>query len=101
MITHNHGLLQQIKDAIRHPIVYGGYRQLVIMADGEILCSACTKAQYREIARDLVHAVPWSTWHAIGVDAYWEGPDVPCGHCGKPIPSEYGDPNPANQEATP
>ena len=86
-------ILEQVKRAIREPYAWpGGYPVYTIMSDGALLCPDCARSEYRQIARSTKDKAR-DGWHAIGADVYWEGPDEPCGHCGKPLPSAYGDPD--------
>ena len=86
-------ILKQVKDAIRHPVAWpGGYSKLVYMDDGEPLCPPCARENYRAIVYDVLYKTRFG-WTPIGVDVHWEGPDEVCAHCGKTLPSEYGDPD--------
>lgn len=83
-------ILHQVKDAIRHPYAWpGGYPVFTILSDGEMLCADCAKANFRQIVEDTKSRCNGG-WRAAGADVYWEGDDIPCGHCGKPLESAYG-----------
>ena len=83
-------ILRQVKQAIRQPYAWpGGYPVYTILADGDLLCANCTRKNFRRIVEDTKSR--WDTgWKAAGVDVYWEGEAIPCGHCGKELESAYG-----------
>ncbi len=85
-------ILTQVKQAIREPYAWpGGYPVYTVMADGELLCPHCARENYRQIVADT-NARFGGTWRAAGAGVKWEGADEHCCHCGKNLPSAYGDP---------
>lgn len=87
----SHDIISQVKRAIREPFAWpGGYPVYTVMADGELLCPDCAKANFTQIARDTYSR--WgSSWRAAGAGVKWEGPAENCCHCNKALPSAYGD----------
>lgn len=67
----------------------GGYPILLICDDGGVLCFDCARSEARQIIRSIRDRVN-DGWRVIGSDIHWEGPDEYCAHCGKAIPSAYG-----------
>jgi len=88
-----HPVIEAVKDLIRQPHTWpGGYSKRLVMADGEVLCCACAKAEFPSIVQSTKsHAR--DGWEAAGVDVHWEGPPDYCAHCNVEMPSEYGDPD--------
>lgn len=70
----------------------GGYPLMLVMTDGECLCPACCKSQYREIVRAALDCDRRSGWMPAAATIHYEGPDETCAHCNAAIPSAYGDP---------
>lgn len=66
----------------------GGYALQARMEDGEILCHSCVQSELREVT----DPIPGSGWTIIALEVLWEGPPELCAHCGREIPTEYGDP---------
>jgi hypothetical protein len=93
-----HEILAQFKNAIRNPITFpGGYTKAMYMADGERICRSCARDCWREIVQSTLHGFK-DGWSAMGVDVHWEGPAEMCDHCCAVLPSEYGDPDAAEEE---
>lgn len=67
----------------------GGYPILLICDDGGVLCFDCARSEARQIIRSIRYRFN-NGWRVIGSDIHWEGPDEQCAHCGKAIPSAYG-----------
>lgn len=85
-------ILRDVRQFARAPFAFpGGYPKVLIMADGECLCSACARAEYRQISNATRHALR-DGWKAGGVDIHWEGEPLQCAHCNAEIPSAYGNP---------
>ena len=58
-------------------------------SDGGRLCYQCTAAEWREIAHDTVKG--WASgWRAIDAAINWEGDDLHCDQCNRPIEPVYG-----------
>lgn len=86
-------VLVEVREFIRHPSVFpGGYPKILVMADGETLCPACARAEYRQISNETRHNLQGG-WKAGGVDIHYEGEPVICAHCGKETESAYGIPD--------
>jgi len=82
--------LEQVKQAIRSPFAWpGGYPVYTIMNDGELMCSACARANYRLIA-EATRDQDRSDWEAVDVIVLWEGVRQCC-HCYKVLESAYGE----------
>lgn len=84
-----------IKDIIRAPYAWpGGYAKVLLMSDGECMCSACAKENYRLILRATRDndRNDRSGWQAYGAQIHWEGAPMQCCNCNQDMPSEYGDP---------
>lgn len=82
-----------LKEFARHPYAWpGGYPLVLVMSDGECLCSSCTRQNYREIRRAQKDRDYRSGWCPVGVDIHWEGAPIYCAQCNTPIESAYGDP---------
>lgn len=85
-------LLVDIERFIEEPFVFpGGYKQVLLMSDGALLCHSCTKAEWQYV-RDATLDQDDSGWCANAVTVYWEGPAEHCAHCGSDIEAEYGNP---------
>jgi hypothetical protein len=84
-----------VRDYIRQPYTWpGGYPKVLIMADGEPMCSQCARRDYKLISHATRHGLTQDQWTAIGVDIYWEGPPLQCcnwGDCQNVIESAYGE----------
>lgn len=81
----------QVKAAIRAGFAWpGGYRLNVIMQDGATICADCARAEWRRIARSAAHSLH-DGWAPAGAEIHREGPAEVCAHCGKELPSEYGE----------
>ena len=82
--------IEQVKRAIRQPYAWpGGYPVYTVMADGDLLCADCAKAEFRQIVRDTKYH---GCWAATGAEILWES-DSPqhCAQCSKHLPSAYGE----------
>lgn len=65
----------------------GSYPLQAVCADGEVLCSCCVRDHLPDVL-----AGEEIQWNVVGVQVHWEGPDDYCAHCGKTMPTAYGDP---------
>jgi hypothetical protein len=89
----------QILDAVRYAARNryawpGGYPLVVVMSDGECLCTSCTRKQWRQIVRNTLSSIRKGadvSWIAAGADVNWENPDLYCAHCGDRIESAYAE----------
>jgi hypothetical protein len=81
-----------LKQALRNPVIYGGYTLAFWTGDGERLCSRCIRENFRQVLEAKAGYDPSPEWRVDWIDVHWEGPDDQCAHCGKDLPSEYGDP---------
>lgn len=75
----------------------GGYQVIATMSDGSMLCPDCVRDHLRIIAESTAGNFR-DGWTFSGADVYWEGPSMFCDHCGRELPSEYGDPEEMNTE---
>ena len=83
--------LKAAKDFIRNPYAWpGGYPKVLVTADGGCLCDACAKAEWRNLCAESFQNTNCG-FRVAGVDVNWENPALSCDHCGKAIPSAYGD----------
>lgn len=79
------------KQFIREPYCWpGGYAKVMLCNDGECICHACAKAEFRNILHSTLFGYR-DGWDFAGVLVNWEDPDLYCAHCGKQIPCEYSD----------
>ena len=79
-----------LKNAIRQPYAWpGGYPVYVIMNDGEMLCTECTRKEYKNILQSTRGAQN-DGWRCVGADILWEGIEF-CAHCSKQLESAYGE----------
>lgn len=81
---------EAVRQVARNPYAWpGGYPVVLVMADSEILCSACVSANYRlilESTRDNAASSPGDGWNAQG-SMVLEGSaadygETICAHCG-------------------
>ena len=85
-------ILADVKYVARHGYAWpGGYTMYVAMHDGEVLCPACAKSEFKLIAQSTISSAN-DGWRALGSDVYYEGPTLHCAHCSGEIESAYGDP---------
>lgn len=97
-LPQRNAMLVKVRDAARHPYSsVGGYPVYCYTSDGETLCAACVKSEYRQISRSTREGAR-DGWAIVGVDVYWEGAPEQCAHCNKDCESAYGDPNPENDD---
>lgn len=83
--------LESVKSVIRNPYAWpGGYPRFVVMSDGEALCPACAKSEFRLIARATID-VDRSGWAAEGDSINWEDGELYCAHCNDRIESAYSE----------
>ena len=68
----------------------GGYTMALQTSDGAALCFDCGRAEARSIIR-AIRDRSRDGWRVIGSKVHWEGPDEECAHCGRGIPSAYGE----------
>ena len=73
---------KQIKDFIRSGGYAwpGGYPTYLLMSDGETLCVACARENFRLILRDTKYGTRRDCWHAAGIEANWESDSLRCVH---------------------
>lgn len=85
---------RDLREALRHPYVWpGGYPIYLVLSDGEMLCHACAKTEYRQISQALRDHDHHSGWRPVSAEVLWESPDEPelCAHCNKTLKPAYGD----------
>lgn len=89
---HVHAI-HDFKAAVRQgPCVDGGYPLAYTVSDGGTLCHGCCVAEARNIMR-AIRDGSRDGWRVVAADVYWEGPPLACDHCGRLVPSAYGDPD--------
>lgn len=99
--------LKAVKEQLRAgPYAWpGGYPRYFICGDGEAMCFACVRKQWRgvvsahrQMSQTNGHRVPSnvSEWLMAATGVNWEDPDLFCAHCGTRIQSAY-----AEEEAEP
>ena len=71
---------------------WGAYPRIYYTREFESLCSDCATTEYFGWLYSLNTCDGWQYDPPVHVDVYYEGPDVICADCSKPIPSAYGDP---------
>jgi hypothetical protein len=74
----------------------GGYPLYYLFGDGGVICPACVNREVGEIdaaVRDArgnrPHRSGCGGWAVDAVEANYEGSDLHCDHCGKPIECAY------------
>lgn len=67
----------------------GGYQCYLLMSDGEALCYACGRKEFRNVISSIKHTQN-DGWRCIGADINYEETELVCTHCSKPIPAAYG-----------
>jgi hypothetical protein len=70
----------------------GGYPLILVCEGGAALCFDCGRAEGPQILRSI-RDNSRDGWRIIGCQVHWEGPAECCAHCGREIPSAYGDPD--------
>lgn len=67
--------------------VHGGYRWMAVMADGSMICEACTRKEYKLIYRATAypHTAPDNAqWECVGITNSGESEtNEYCAHCGR------------------
>lgn len=89
--------LAEVKRRLRYgPWAWpGGYPLYFVCDDGEALCFACARKEYRQVVRS--HRHPWvsnsemNQWRIATYDTNWEDPDLRCAHCNERIQSAYAE----------
>lgn len=83
--------LRQAKQVARDKYAWpGGYPLMLIMSDGECICPACVKSEWRNIARSTITRAH-DGWTADCGAINWEDDSLLCAHCGERIESAYGE----------
>lgn len=77
------------RDAYAWP---GGYPLLLLMGDGECLCPACTRSNYRLIRKAQRAGDRRDSWYPTEVFIHYEGAPIYCAHCNAEVESAYGAP---------
>ena len=70
----------------------GGYALVYYTVDGGTLCPDCARMAEAE----GLTAIDDPQWTLGAASVQWEGPTTVCDHCGKELPTEYGDPDSEN-----
>ena len=86
--------IAQLKADLRHGSRgAGGYPVYWVTQDGSVLCWSCCVGNMADIIRAMKPDGWDRSWRVNGYGVHWEGPPLPCDHCGRLIPSAYGDPD--------
>lgn len=85
--------LLALKATLRHgPYAWpGGYPMFCVTSDGEALCFACVRKNWRDVVQ--AHIIPgWrrNGWYIAGADINWEDTELTCDCCNARIESAYG-----------
>jgi len=72
--------INAVKDMIRAPYAWDGYTKVMVMADGDSMCAACVKENYRNILR-ATRDNDRSGWQAYAAEIPWEGAPLQCCAC--------------------
>lgn len=97
MVAKRSEILANVRRAVREPFAWpGGYPVYVYTSDGEMLCAACVRENYRAISEATRQRLN-DGWRVEGTDVYWEGPPEHCANCNKALPSAHGDPETAER----
>lgn len=82
--------IEAVKQFIRQPFAWpGGYQQVLVMDDGECLCSECATSEFKLIVQATKDSRR-DSWQPSCVDIHWEGEPLTCAHCSNDIESAYG-----------
>lgn len=68
----------------------GSYPLILVCDDGAALCFDCGRSEASQILR-AIRGNERNGWRVIGCQVHWEGPAEECAHCGRSIPSAYGE----------
>lgn len=80
---------QQLREAVRTPYAWpGGYPTFILMDDGETLCHACARTEYRALSTSLRHGDS-DGWRPVCQDVNWEDANMYCAHCSKHMEVAY------------
>lgn len=69
----------------------GGYQMALLMSDGEFLDDKCARENYRLIRNTMRDKDNRDSWSPAEIFIHWEGEPLQCAHCGKYLPSSYGE----------
>jgi hypothetical protein len=90
MTRSNLEALRAAKDVARNPYAWpGGYQRFLMLADGDCLCPACVKCEFKEIVWATMHSLN-AGWLPAAGDINWEDAELYCAHCNAQIPPAYG-----------
>jgi len=84
--------IADLKTYLRRGVYSHGYPSAAYTDDGDFLCNSCILAELPEVMR-AVRDRDRSGWRVTATDVYWEGAPLTCDHCGRRLPSAYGDPD--------
>lgn len=83
-------IVEQVKDYIREPWAFpGGYPLVLVMDDGECLCPACAKDNFKLIVA-ATKSNARDGWQAAGVQVNWEDNELFCANCDNQLEAAYG-----------
>lgn len=69
----------------------GGYQMALLMSDGEVIDAKCAKENYRLIRNEMKSDNTRGSWSPAAPFIHYEGEALQCAHCGKFLPSAYGE----------
>ena len=76
--------LDQLRSLARYK-THGGYVWAAVMNDGELLCTPCTRENYRQVFRDTRDNAR-TDWECVGITHSGESESTEyCAHCNRVI----------------
>lgn len=84
-------LINKLKHAIRNKYAWpGGYALILLMTDGQPICTACGKTEFGNILDSTKHQLQ-DGWQFADVFVNYEDLDCYCAHCSDRLLAEYED----------
>lgn len=82
--------IKEIRQAVRQKFAWpGGYPLYLVMKDGESICMACARKEWKQISFST-RAEYRNGWQAEAATVNWENSELCCAHCNGKIESAYG-----------
>lgn len=83
--------LEQVKDFIRQPYAWpGGYPRVLVMVDGECLCPACARDNFKLIAA-ATRSNARDGWQASCAPINYEDDELYCANCNAHLECAYSE----------
>ena len=84
--------MPQARYVARHPYVWpGGYEVIAVLHDGELLCSKCTRDNWREVVDETKYDGA-DQWKVVGImTSDWMENYETCVHCGRMLDGYHDD----------